>query len=207
MYSPAMFAVTDPAEMSRILANLRLGCLVTKDADGFFGSHLPMLFDPARSVLTGHIAKANSHPARCGDGYALAIFQGANAYVSPNWYPSKVEHGKAVPTWNYEAVHIEGAVTWYDDPARLRDHLRNLTDHFEHDQVTPWSLDDAPADFIERLLGGIVGVDLHVRSVQIKRKLSQNRTEADRQGVIAGLFDTDDPAASMVARLMAAATA
>jgi len=76
MYSPGMFAVTDPGEMSRILADLRLGCLVTKDADGFFGSHIPMLFDPARNVLAGHISKANSHPARCGDGDALAIFQG-----------------------------------------------------------------------------------------------------------------------------------
>lgn len=206
MYSPGMFAVTDPGEMSRILADLRLGCLVTKDADGFFGSHIPMLFDPARNVLAGHISKANSHPARCGDGHALAIFQDPNAYVSPNWYPSKAEHGKAVPTWNYEVVHIEGAVTWHDDPVWLRAHLRDLTDHFERDQVTPWSLDDAPPDFIERLLGVIAGVELHVRSVQIKRKLSQNRSEADRQGAIAGLFDTDDSASSMVARLMVAAT-
>lgn len=97
-------------------------------------------------------------------------------------------------------------MTWHDDPVWLRAHLRDLTDHFERDQVTPWSLDDAPPDFIERLLRAIVGVELHVRSVQIKRKLSQNRSEADRQGAIAGLFDTDGSAASMVARLMVAAT-
>lgn len=166
-----------------------------------------MLFDPARRVLTGHIARANGHPARCGDGDALAIFQGPNAYVSPNWYPSKAAHGKAVPTWNYEAVHVEGTLCWQSDGAWLRDHLRALSDRFERDEPTPWSLDDAPADFLERLMGLIVGLEVHVRSVRIKRKLSQNRAEADRQGVIAALVEGDDAAGREVARLMIAAQA
>lgn len=202
MYVPALFAVTDPTEMDQVLADLRLGCLVTKDEGGFFGSHIPMLFDPARHVLTGHISKANTHPARCGDGEALAIFQGPNAYVSPNWYPSKAEHGKAVPTWNYEAVHIEGTVSWHTDSLWLQDHLRNLTDHFESGQATPWMLSDAPADYVDKLLDVIVGLELHVRTIQIKWKLSQNRTEADREGALAGLLNSDDPAAQQVARLM-----
>ncbi len=207
MYVPGLFAVTDPVEMDRVLADLRLGCLVTKDEGGFFGSHIPMLFDPARRVLVGHVSRANPHPMRCGDGNALAIFQGPNAYVSPNWYPSKAEHGKAVPTWNYDVVHIEGSVSWHGDRAWLRDHLADLTDHFERGQSTPWALDDAPPDFVDRLLGAITGLELHVRAVQIKRKLSQNRTEADRQGAIAGLRGSDDPAGPTVAGLMAAALA
>lgn len=202
MYVPAMFAVTNPAEMDRILADLRLGCLVTKDEDGFFGSHIPMLFEPSKRVLAGHISKANIHPTRCGDGSALAIFQGPNAYVSPNWYPSKAEHGKAVPTWNYEVVHIEGSLTWHSDRTWLKGHLRHLTDHFEKDQAAPWELDDAPPDYVDKLLDLIVGLEFHVQTIQIKRKLSQNRTHADRQGAITGLLNSNDPLGQQVARLM-----
>jgi transcriptional regulator len=202
MYLPEMFAVTDPAEVDLVLADLRLGCLVTRDVDGFFASHIPMLFNPAKRVLTGHLAKGNPHPGRCGDGSALAIFQGLNAYVSPNWYPSKFQHGKAVPTWNYEVVHIEGSVVWHEDRDWLLDHLTPLTDRHERSQAKPWEVADAPQDYLDRQLGLIVGMELRVRTVQVKRKLSQNRSEADRLGVIAGLMGGEDQAGQQIARRM-----
>jgi transcriptional regulator len=202
MHLPDMFAVTDPAEVDLVLADLRLGCLVTRDSDGFFASHIPMMFDPATRTLTGHLAKANPHPKRCGDSSALAIFHGLNAYVSPNWYPSKFQDGKAVPTWNYEVVHVEGTVIWHDDSAWLLAHLAPLTDRHERNQAKPWEISDAPEDYLDRQLGLIIGMELQVRTVQVKRKLSQNRSEADRLGVIAGLLGGGDPVGQRVGRLM-----
>jgi transcriptional regulator len=200
---PEMFAVTDPDEIEFVLSNVRLGCLVTRDAEGFFGTHLPMLFDPARRVLSGHVAKPNPHPDRAGDGEALAIFQGMDAYVSPNWYPSKFRHGKAVPTWNYEVAHVSGSLGWRRDPEWLRAHLALLTERFERPQAKPWALTDAPEDYLQAQLAGVVGVELAVRQVQVKRKLSQQRSPTDRQGVIAGLFDTTDPGDRRVGEAMA----
>src|SRR5579859_4093607 len=131
MYLPEQFAVTDPAEIDLVLADLRLGCLVTKDEGGFFATHIPMLFDPVKRVLTSHLSRANPHPKRSGDSAAIAIFQGLDAYVTPNWYPSKHQHGKTVPTWNYQAVHLEGTVSWHEDKDWLRGHLGQLTDRHE----------------------------------------------------------------------------
>jgi transcriptional regulator len=192
MYAPDMFAVTDPGQVEAVLANLRLGCLVTRDAEGFFGTHLPMLYDPARRVLSGHIARPNPHPARSGDGEAMAIFQGIDAYVSPNWYPSKAEHGKVVPTWNYEVAHVSGRLTWHDDEAWLRAQLAALTDRHERDSAAPWALGDAPDSYVTAMIKGVVGVELAVRDVLVKRKMSQNRSLEDRQGVVAGLSASGD---------------
>jgi transcriptional regulator len=108
MFIPDAFAVTDRAEIDRVLAEAPLACLVTRDAEGFFATHLPMLYDSDRRVLRGHISRQNAHPRRASDGEALVVFQGVNGYVSPNWYPSKSEHGRVVPTWNYEAAHVTG---------------------------------------------------------------------------------------------------
>lgn len=202
MYLPEQFAVTDPVEIDQVLADLRLGCLVTKDSDGFFATHIPMLFDPVKRVLTGHVSRANPHPKRSGDGSAIAIFQGLNAYVTPNWYPSKFQHGKAVPTWNYQAVHLEGSLSWQEDRDWLRAHLGQLTGRHEENRAEPWALTDAPEDYIAKQLGGIIGMEFTVRTIEVKRKLSQNRTEEDRQGVIAGLRQEDDPAARQMADLM-----
>ena len=203
MYLPELFAVTDDEEIDFILANARLGCLVTRDADGFFGTHLPMLFDPARRVLAGHVARANPHPGRCGDGEAMAIFQGMDAYVTPNWYPSKLEHGRVVPTWNYEAAHVTGTLAWRSEPDWLRAHLAQLTDRFEKGRAKPWALADAPEDYLQKQFAGVVGVELAVREVKVKRKLSQNRASADRMGVTAGLLDSDDPGDRAVGERMA----
>jgi transcriptional regulator len=174
MYIPEMFAVTDEAEIAEMLRRLPLGSLVTHGPDGLFASHLPFVHDPRTGVLAGHLARTNPHRSFAGEGEALVIFQGANAYVTPSWYPAKGEHGRVVPTWNYETIHVYGRVIW-------------LTERFEAAQAKPWAVADAPADYIERLLGGIVGVELQIGRVEAKRKLSQNRPEADREGVISGL--------------------
>jgi transcriptional regulator len=204
MYVPEMFAVTDPDEIDLILSTLRLGCLVTRDEQGFFGTHIPMQFDARKRVLNGHVSKGNPHHTRTGDGEALAIFQGMNAYVSPNWYPSKLQHGKVVPTWNYEVVHVSGKVVWKEDADWLRQHLVPMIDHHETGQTKPWKLTDAPDDYMARMLSQIVGLELEVRNVQIKRKLSQNRADADRLGAIAGLLNSDNAADQEVGRAMIA---
>lgn len=203
MYTPELFALTDREDVDQMLSELRLGCLVTRDDQGFFGTHLPMLFDAKRRVLTGHVALANPHADRSGDAEAIAIFQGVEAYVSPNLYPSKLEHGRVVPTWNYEAVHVTGTLTWRTDAEWLRDQLSRLTQRFERTQDNPWALSDAPEDYIERQLAGVVGVELEIREVKVKRKLSQNRAPADQLGVAAGLAAGDRPADHLVAAAMA----
>lgn len=156
MYTPELFAVTDPGEIDAVLSQVRLGCLVTRDEHGFFGTHLPMLFDPHARALTGHISLGNPHPGRAGDAEAIVIFQGIDAYITPNWYPSKFKHGRVVPTWNYEAVHVTGPLTWRTDSDWLRDQLGRLTERFERTQTKPWALSDAPEDYIEKQLAGAV---------------------------------------------------
>jgi transcriptional regulator len=193
MYIPAANAVSDPDELEAMLRGLRLGCLVTHGPEGLFASHLPMLFDAGRATLAGHLARANPHRERAGDGAeALVIFQGPEAYVSPSWYPSKREHGRVVPTWNYEVVHIHGQLTWIDDDAWLEAHLAALADHFEATLPEPWAVSDAPADYLQGLRRGIVGVELQIDRIEPKRKLSQNRPEAEREGVVAGLAASGD---------------
>jgi transcriptional regulator len=188
VYLPEAFAVSDPEEVAAMLAAARLGALVTQGPGGLFSSHLPFLHEAEGGRLIGHLARASPHRDRAPDGSeALVIFQGMDAYVSPGWYASKAEHGRVVPTWNYEAIHVHGRVRWFTDAGRLKDVVRRLTDRFEAAQPEPWSIDDAPADYTRRMLEAIVGVEVEINRVLAKRKLSQNRSAADRAGVIAGL--------------------
>ena len=204
MYIPAANAVTDPDEIQALLRGLRLGCLVTAGPEGLYASHLPFFYDEARGVLAGHLARANPHRALAGDAAALAIFQGVDAYVSPSWYPSKHEHQKVVPTWNYEAVQVHGQLAWIDDDAWLEAHLSALTDRFESGRPDPWSTTDAPADYLRRLRGAVAGLELTGLRVEAKRKLSQNRDAPDREGVIAGLSASDSPGDRATAEAMRA---
>jgi len=187
MYTPDHFAVTDEAEVKALLAATRLGLLVTTGPGGLFATALPFVYDPGRHVLAGHIAAANPHRERDGGGEALVIFQGIEAYVSPSLYPSKFVHGKAVPTWNYEMIQVYGALTWRDDRDAKLGNVTALTDRFEAERAEPWAVSDAPEVYVEALLRGIVGVDLAISRVEAKRKMSQNRSAADREGVTLGL--------------------
>ena len=138
--------------------------------------------------LVGHLARANAHWRRIVDGSpALAIVTGPDTYVSPSWYASKAEHGKVVPTWNYSVVHLRGRVAVHDDASWVRELVTRLTDRHEQPRPEPWSVTDAPADYVDKNLRPIVGVELLVSSVEAKAKLSQNRSDEDRAGVAAGL--------------------
>ena len=191
MYIPAAFAVTDPAEIAAMLARARLATLVTQGPEGLYASHLPMIHQPERGALVGHLARTNPHRARAGDGEALAIFELGEAYVSPAYYPSRAT-GRVVPTWNYEVVHVYGRLTWHDEADWLGDNVAALTARFEAARDrSPWSLAEAQADYLAGMVRGTVGVELAIGRIEAKRKLSQNRTPADRDGAIAALSASD----------------
>ncbi len=201
MYVPSAFAVSDPGEIARLLGRIPFAALVGHGPEGLVVTHLPVICDLDRGVVLGHIARANPHPRMVGEAAALLIFQGANGYVSPSWYPSKSAHGRAVPTWNYEAVHVHGQLTWREEADWLRALLVALSERFEAGRPAPWSLDDAPADYVDRLIAAIVGFELRIERVEATRKLSQNMPAADRAGVIAGLTEAGDDA--LVAAMLA----
>jgi transcriptional regulator len=151
-----------------------------------------------------HLARANPQWRAVADkAPALAVVTGPDAYVSPAWYPSKDEHGRVVPTWNYSQVHLTGRLTVHHDPAWLLDAVTRLTDRHEEHRTDRWSVDDAPAPYVEKQLKAIVGLEMAVERVEAKAKLSQNRSEADRAGVVAGLRAEGGAAEAAVARQIA----
>ena len=177
MYVPDPFHEDRPEVLAAAIREIGFATLVT---EGLNANHLPMLLKDG--VLTGHVARAN--PVwKTGDGAALAIFLGPHAYVSPNWYPSKAETGKAVPTWNYITVHAKGPIRWIQDADWLRAHVTALSAHHEGPRPDPWKVEDAPASYIDSLVRAIVGFELTIETLEGKYKLSQNRPEADQQGV------------------------
>ncbi|MCC6787183.1 MAG: FMN-binding negative transcriptional regulator [Hyphomonadaceae bacterium] len=207
MYVPHHFATDDADGLIARLARRWSGVLITVDEAGApVGTHLPILWDAEKRIATGHIARANPQWKR-GPGKGLIVLSGPEAYVTPGWYPSKAEHGKTVPTWNYEAVHITGQVEWFEEPARIEAVVRELSALHEDGRPAPWAIEDAPRGYIDALLRGIVGVALTAERVDAKRKLSQNKSEADFTGVERGMAASDEPMAHEVAALMRATRA
>jgi transcriptional regulator len=207
MYVPSHFATDDADALIARLARRWAGVLVTVGADGApVATHLPILWDAEKKIATGHIARANPQ-WKGGAGKALIVLVGPEAYVSPSYYPSKAEHGKTVPTWNYEAVHLSGRVEWFEDAESLEAIVRDLSQFHEHDRAEPWAIGDAPRSYIDALLRGIVGVRFQTERIDAKRKLSQNKSEADFGGVAAGLAASADPMAHEIAALMRATRA
>jgi transcriptional regulator len=205
MYTPPAFREDDPETLRRIMREARLSTLVTATAEGLMATPLPLLLDEAEGehgVLYGHVAKANPQWKTPPLGDALAIFSGPDAYVSPSWYASKQEHGKVVPTWNYAAVHAYGPVAFFEDAERLHDVVTRLTNLHERRREEPWAVIDAPAAFIQSQLKGIVGLRLPIARVEGKRKMSQNRPEADRQGVAKGLGQSEHERDRQVAAMI-----
>jgi transcriptional regulator len=201
MYTPPSMAVTDEAEARAMVEAQGSGWLVTV-ADGVpVATLVPIVWDGNR--VLAHVAKANPHWRSITDGApGLCIVGGPEAYVSPSWYPSKAEHDRVVPTWNYLAVHLSGPMRVHHDPEWLRDIVTRLTDRHEHQRPDPWQLSDAPEDFVESMLRAIVGIELLVERVDAKVKASQNRSEADRRGVLDGLDATDAHGAKALASIM-----
>ncbi|MFI7059944.1 FMN-binding negative transcriptional regulator [Kribbella sp. NPDC050124] len=200
MYVPKHFAADDEA-VHELLTHHGAADLVTMTPDGLVATMLPFVYDRSRNVLLGHLARNNDHWRQPAIGEALVITRGPAAYVSPAWYASKREHGRVVPTWNYVTAHVYGTLTVHDDPAWVADVVRRLSDHHEAGRAEPWSVDDAPEKFVVGQLRAIVGVELAISRIEAKVKLSQNRPDADIDGVIDGLrADGDEESASAVAR-------
>jgi transcriptional regulator len=206
VYIPPAFREQDVAALNRHIEAVGFATLVTVGADGPLISHLPMLLDAQAAphgALRGHLARANPQwQASDLAKPAVAIFMGPDAYVSPSWYPSKKEHGRAVPTWNYATVHVRGRLELFDDPEQLRAHVTELTERHEGRFAVPWRVSDAPEDYLRGQLKAIVGVRLKIEAIEGKMKLSQNRPMADRQGVVAALGASARPADRAVAELM-----
>lgn len=186
MYVPHFNTMGEP-ELHQLVAAVGSAELVTVGADGYpAATLLPVIWDDERLVF--HLARANPHWRSIEPGApALAVVTGPQAYVSPAWYPSKEEHGRVVPTWNYTAVHFTGRVEVHEDEAWLRTAVTALTQLHEGKREQPWSVDDAPARYLQKQLGAIVGIELTIETIEGKAKLSQNRSDADRAGVVEGL--------------------
>ena len=193
MYLPAHFAESRPEVLRDLVRERPLGLLVTRNGDdGIDANDIPFVLDgdgDARpGVLRAHVARANPlwRTART-DVESLVVFQGPQGYVSPAWYPSKAEHGKVVPTWNYIVVQARGMLRPIDDREWVRAFVERLTTRHEGARPVPWAVSDAPAEYIETMLGAIVGIELVLTSLVGKWKMSQNRPMADREGVAAGI--------------------
>jgi transcriptional regulator len=205
MYIPPAFKDDDLESIRATIRAARLASLVTATAEGPIATPLPLLLDETegeRGVLYGHVAKGNPQWRSAPIGEALAIFMGPEAYVTPSWYATKQETGKVVPTWNYIAVHAYGPVEFFHEPERLLAVVTRLTTIHETPRAKPWAVGDAPADFIASQLRGIVGLRIPVTRFEGKRKMSQNRPEADRIGVAAGLAASEQPRDREVAPLI-----
>lgn len=207
MYMPPHFNQTDTEQLRRLIAGHPLGTLVTLGRDGLDANHIPFLLDPRQGdhgTLIGHVARNNAlwhdHDPSTE---ALVIFQGPDAYISPNWYPTKRETHQVVPTWNYAVIHVHGPLIVHEDAKWLRGVVGKLTKAMEAGQAEPWKMGDAPRDYIDEMLTQIVGIEIPIHRLTGKWKASQNRPAADRAGAIAGLRASGDPASGAMADLMA----
>lgn len=184
MYVPAHFAIEDPEVLHRIVREHPLGVLVTLGPDGLDANHVPFEFHAAEGglgSLTAHVARANPVWQQCSGGAdVLVIFRGNESYVSPNWYPSKHETHRQVPTWNYEVVHAHGRLTVQDQEKFVRGVVGRLTRVHEAGEPVPWKMSDSAPDYIDGMLKAIVGIEVAITRLEGKAKLSQNREARDR---------------------------
>jgi len=188
MYLPAHFEVDDEAALAALMESHPLAQIVHHGADGALDADpLPLMYDASTRTLRGHVARANPLWRTAGGQPVLAIFSGTQAYVSPNWYPSKAATHKAVPTWNYAIVHAHGTLQMRDDVQWLRSFLPALTARHEASEPRPWSMADAPEDYLQQMMRAIVGIEIQVTRMVGKVKASQNRSAADREGVAQAL--------------------
>ena len=206
MYLPAHFEEARGEVLHALMRDHPLATLIAHGADGLAAHHLPLHFAPEvapMGALQGHVARANPLWQESANAEVLAIFHGPQAYVTPSWYATKREHGKAVPTWNYAVVHAHGRLRTLDDPAWLRGQLETLVTRHEADFAEPWRIADAPPDYIDRMLVAIVGIEIAITRLRGKWKISQNQPQANRAGVVAGLHQQGTADAMRMAALVA----
>lgn len=206
MYIPRAFEETRVEVMHELMRAHPFAAIVTVGSAGLTATHIPLVLHTEVSeygVLRGHMARANKQWSELGDSTdALVIFSGPHQYISPSWYPTKHEDARVVPTWNYAVVHAYGPVTLHHETAWLLEHLNTLVTQHESQFERPWNIADAPADYIERQTGAIVGIEIPIRRLEGKWKLSQNRSERDREGVIEGLMQSNTADGLAMRRLM-----
>ncbi len=202
MYIPRKFALTDE-QTAAALASAEFAQLVSHDSAGLLVTPLPLMYDKAAHSLIGHVSRANPHWHADG-AESVAIFAGPHTYISPGFYETKTETGKVVPTWNYEILNVYGQLVIHDDPDWLLDLVTKLTNRHEADRPQPWQVTDAPAEFTQSQLRGIVGIEIVIAKVEGKAKMSQNQPDRNRAGVIAGLRASADARDQVVAERVAA---
>ena len=206
MYTPSQFNENRLEVLQGLIADHPLGTLVTLASDGLNANHIPFEIDSSAGqfgTLRAHVARNNPvwHDLREGVD-PMVVFQGPTAYISPSWYPTKLEHGKVVPTYNYAVVHAYGVMRVIEDPAWLRELLQRLSARHEKEAGKNWTIHDAPADFIEKQLAAIVGIEIPIARIMGKWKRSQNQPAVNRSGVVAGLSEIGSDEALAMARLV-----
>ncbi|MEO0575013.1 MAG: FMN-binding negative transcriptional regulator [Pseudomonadota bacterium] len=206
MFQPALFREDRVEVMHALMQAHPFATLITSRAGQLSADHLPLSIHPEcskKGTIRGHLALANPL-VRVRDAIdeALIVFQGPQAYVTPSWYPTKKEHGKAVPTWNYAVVHAYGPLIFHDDSDWLIAHLHSLTTHHESHRDAPWAISDAPRDYMTQQMRGIVGIEMTISRLEGKWKVSQNKRGRDSDGVEAGLLAEPSPQATAVSELV-----
>ena len=203
MYIPKDFEQPSIEAMHALISTNLFATLVTSGPNGLCANHIPMELQEAPGPygkLIGHVARANPVWQEASNNQeAMVIFQGVNTYITPSWYPTKEESGKVVPTWNYAVVHAHGQISTIDDANWVKAHIEKLTNRQESSFAQPWAISDAPSEFIDKIITGVVGIEIVITRLEGKWKVSQNRSESDRSGVVHGLRDTGTPDALQMA--------
>jgi transcriptional regulator len=206
MYLPKHFEETDRDVLHALIRSHPLSTWVTHSAAGLLVDHIPFMLladEGPHGKLVGHVARANPvWQSLSPDESSIVVFQGAEAYISPSWYPSKQQHGKVVPTWNYAVVHAHGTPRAIEDVDWLRNLVTRLTEEHESQRRDPWQVSDAPADYIDKMLGAIVGIEIPIVALAGKWKVSQNRARPDQEGAASGLEEKGDARAREMALLV-----
>lgn len=207
MHAAPAFRMDDQAELAAFIEGRHFGTLVVGGPNGPQAAHVPMLVNrdaDGRAIsLECHVARNNPVAAIAASGVkALAIFNGADAYVTPSLYLSKREHGKVVPTWNYIAVEVTGDVVAFNDAASLLAQIQRMTDVMEQPAAAPWKVSDAPEAYIAQMLGAITGLRITISAIEGVRKISQNKTAGDFAGVLNGFTHSNDHGARELAAEM-----
>jgi transcriptional regulator len=189
MYIPSHYAEQHANHLHALIETYPLGTWIVPSETIPLINHIPFLLDAEHNLLLGHVARAN--PVwQATRNSVVVIFHGPQGYVSPSWYPSKQEHHRAVPTWNYAVAHVHGTFEPIQDPEWLLQHVSQLSQKHEATQPKPWRISDAPCDYIDKMLTAIVGIKIHIERIEGKFKLGQNRSDADRAGAVRGLNGT-----------------
>lgn len=207
MLTPSLFAQKDLTLLHNFIRDYPFANLISYSDSILEANHIPLFLNTlkGKEVLQGHVAKANPLWQQLADNSeVLVVFNGPNCYISPNYYPTKKDHGKAVPTWNYMTVHARGTIRFIHDDKWNTEMINNLTKQHEAHQAEPWSIADAPDDYIQKMLGAIVGLEIEIKSITGQWKLSQNQAQKNKAGVVAGLLHSsnDKPDSEAIAAMI-----